>query len=59
MGALSILLSFVLFLLVALTLTFDIEGLADNVGELTAWGLAFFALGHFVSGGLAYLRDRF
>lgn len=60
MGTLSIFASFVFFLLVALTFTFDIDGLADNVGELTAWGLALFALGHFfVGGGLAYLKDRF
>lgn len=60
MGSLSIFVSFVFFLLTALTLTFDIDGLGDNVGEMTAWGLAFFALGHFyASGGVAYLKGRF
>lgn len=59
MGTLSIFVSFVLFLLAALTFSFDIDGLADNVGELTAWGLTFFALGHFFAGGgVAYLRSR-
>lgn len=59
MGSLTFFVSFVLFLLAALTLTFDIEGLADNIGELTAWGLTFLALGHFFSGGgVAYVKGR-
>lgn len=55
MSFISFFVSFIFFLIAALTAQFEWK-----IGDVnpTEWGLVFFALGHFLGGGVAYFRER-